>query len=120
MDVSLNLNQSVSGVNKRQKHVKVRRALDTDQLRKFNGIAEDSSAANYFKNSKQVLDLLEKATDRDNRQEIKLNSKLALSEQDKRSTSPIKACESVQDKTRDLENFFAADAESMGENPYQM
>ena len=43
---------------KRLKQIKVRKALEPEELRKYHGIAEDATAKNYFKNSKQVLDLM--------------------------------------------------------------
>ena len=40
-------------------------------MRKYHGIAEDSSATHYFKNSKEVLELMQKENDYTRRVEIK-------------------------------------------------
>ena len=59
-------------LDRRQKQtIKVRKALEPEDLRKYHGIAEDSSAAHYFKNSKEVLDLMQRESDYSRRAEIR-------------------------------------------------
>ena len=74
----------ISSYEKRLKQVKVRKALEPEDLLKYHGISEDSSAANYFKNSKEVLELMQKDSDFSRRAEIRETIKHQIREINKR------------------------------------
>ena len=73
-----------SAFEKRLRQVKVRKALEPEDLRKYHGISEDSSAAHYFKNSKEVLELMQKESDFSRRAEIRETMKSQIREISKR------------------------------------
>ena len=94
-----------------------------EDLRKYHGISEDTSAAHYFKSSKQVLDLMLQENEFQNRAEIRKEIKKQISHMHKRQSAPaVHNFDSAQVVTKPFKKASKGESgENMAENdPYQM
>ena len=95
-------------------------------MRKYHGIAEDSSAAHYFKNSKEVLDLMQRESDYTRRAEIRETMKNQMREISKRSSAPVVAnfetAQAAVAASRAMDKAMTMDdgEQGMADDPYQI